>query len=267
MNEANPDAYRRTEEQAFLPAALEVRDTPPSPIGRAIVWTILLFFLLAIIWASFGQVDIVAVAQGKIIPSGHSKVIQPLETGTITGLHVKEGQRVARGNILVELDVTTTAAELQRLQQDAGELAQQITRLERIDSLIRDETPKLDQTPLQQAGLSALQTKLLHSQWQEYREGRRTLHKELAKHQAQRATLEKQIDKLQATLPLISERADDMQTLLKTNAVARHRVLEVQQEKISAQHDLKALLSQRQEHRSGRTGTSGAHRPPPQSVP
>ena len=186
------------------------------------------------------------MAQGRIIPSGHSKVIQPLETGTITGLHVKEGQRVARGDILVELDITTTAAELQRLQQDAGELAQQITRLELIDRLVRDETLNSDQ--IQQTGLSALQAKLLHSQWQEYREGRRTLQKELPKHQAQRATLEKQIDKLQATLPLISERADDMQTLLKTNAVARHRVLEVQQEQLAAEHDLKTLLSQRLEH-------------------
>ena len=52
MSQAHPQTYRRSEEQAFLPAALEVRDTPPSPIGRAIVWTILLFFLLAIVWAS-----------------------------------------------------------------------------------------------------------------------------------------------------------------------------------------------------------------------
>ncbi len=248
MSEANKQSYHRTEEQAFLPAALEVRDTPPSPIGRAIVWVILFFFLLAIVWASIGKVDIVAVAQGRIIPSGHSKMIQPLETGTITGLHVKEGQRVSRGDILVELDITTTAAELQRLQQEADEVTQQITRLELIDKLIRDETLKPDQTSSHEAGLSSLQSKLLHSQWREYSEGRRTLQKELSKHRAQRTTLEKQINKLQATLPLISERADDMQTLLKTNAVARHRVLEVQQEKLSAEHDLKVLLSQRQEY-------------------
>jgi hemolysin D len=247
MNDNGKQTYRRSQEQAFLPAALEVRDTPPSPIGRAILWTILLFFLLAIVWAGIGKVDIVAVAQGKIIPSGHSKVIQPLETGTIKKLHVKEGQRVNRGDILLELDTTTTAAELQRLQQEANELAQQMRRLQFIDSLLRNETEKPDGQHLEKAGLTILHTKLFHSQWREYTKARLTLRKELAKLQAQRATQERQIEKLQATLPLISERADDMQVLLKTNAVARHRVLEVQQERLATEHDLKTLLSQRAE--------------------
>jgi len=248
MSQANKPTCRRTEEQAFLPAALEVRDTPPSPIGRTLIWVILLFFLLAVVWAIIGKVDIVAVAQGKIIPSGHSKVIQPLETGTIKVLQVKEGQQVNRGDVLVELDSTTVAAELHRLQQHDSEYAQKITRLELIDKLLREESLIPDRTPEQQPGLSALQTKLFHSQWQEYTGGRWTLRKELAKCQAQRATLEKQIDKLQATLPLTSERANDMQTLLKSNAVARHRVLEVQQEKLAAEHDLKVLMSQRHEY-------------------
>ncbi|MCU7829239.1 MAG: HlyD family type I secretion periplasmic adaptor subunit [Candidatus Thiodiazotropha sp. (ex Myrtea sp. 'scaly one' KF741663)] len=249
MNENSEQSYRRMEEQAFLPAALEVRDTPPSPIGRTIVWVILLFFILAILWAAFGKVDIVAVAQGKIIPSGHSKVIQPLEVGVIRSLHVKEGQSVKRGDILLELDPTTTTADLQRLQQDAAQLGQQIMRLERLNTLIQEETTPFDpaQSEKQKINLSSLQEKLLLAQWQEHIEGRQTLKKEMAKLQAQRATLEQQIGKLKATLPLITERADDMQTLLKTNAVARHRVLEVKQEKISAQHDLKTAISQRQE--------------------
>lgn len=249
MSEAHPQTYLPTEEQAFLPAALEVRDTPPSPIGRAILWILLLFFVLAIVWASIGQVDIVAVAQGRIIPSGHSKVIQPLESGAITRLHVKEGQRVNQGDILVELDITTTAAELQRLQQEARELDQQINRLERLNAQLQQGTTDFNPDSTEQTPLTPLQERLLHSQWQEYREGRATLQQELQKNQAQAATLEQQIAKLRATLPLITERADDMQTLLKTNAVARHRVLEVQQEKLVAEHDLQALLSQRQEYR------------------
>jgi hemolysin D len=94
MSEKQAPGNLRHQEQAFLPAALEVRDTPPSPIGRAILWTLMAFFLLAVLWAAFGKVDIVAVAQGKIIPSGHSKQIQPLETGVVRSLHVKEGKHV-----------------------------------------------------------------------------------------------------------------------------------------------------------------------------
>src|SRR6202047_3218213 len=74
---------RDRDELAFLPAALEIVETPPSPIGRAIGASIIAIFLLALLWACLGHVDIVATATGTIIPTGHSKVIQPFETGVV----------------------------------------------------------------------------------------------------------------------------------------------------------------------------------------
>src|SRR5262245_30660182 len=74
-------AGRRRDELAFLPAALEVVETPPSPIGRAVVYAIVAAFVVALAWACLGTVDIVAVAPGKIIPSGRTKTIQPFESG------------------------------------------------------------------------------------------------------------------------------------------------------------------------------------------
>ena len=65
-------------ELAFLPAALEITETPASPAGRAIAATIIAVFCMALVWSCFGTVDIVATAQGKIIPSGRTKLIQPL---------------------------------------------------------------------------------------------------------------------------------------------------------------------------------------------
>ena len=79
---------------AFLPAALEIVETPPSPIGRAISATVMVVACLAIAWAALGTVDIVAVATGKIIPSGHLKLVQPLEAGIVRAIHVRDGQRV-----------------------------------------------------------------------------------------------------------------------------------------------------------------------------
>ena len=70
---------RRGEELAFLPAALEIVETPPSPIGRTIGATIIMLFCAALVWAWWGTVDIVASASGKIVPSGRTKVIQPFE--------------------------------------------------------------------------------------------------------------------------------------------------------------------------------------------
>jgi hypothetical protein len=62
---------------------LELQETPASPIGRPIGFMVI---TMAIVWAYFGKIDIVAVAQGKIISSGHTKVIQPLEAGAIITL-------------------------------------------------------------------------------------------------------------------------------------------------------------------------------------
>src|SRR5882672_11967236 len=74
---------RRNEELAFLPAALEIVETPPSPTGRAIGASIIIVFCAALAWAWWGTIDIVASATGKIVPSGRVKVIQPFETGVV----------------------------------------------------------------------------------------------------------------------------------------------------------------------------------------
>ena len=98
----------------FLPAVLEIQDAPPSPIGRAISWTIMGVVTAAFVWSCVGWVDIVAVAQGKIIPSGYSKTIQPLESGVVAAIHVQDGQVVKKGQVLIELDPTVNRADGER---------------------------------------------------------------------------------------------------------------------------------------------------------
>src|SRR5947209_13934517 len=105
-------------ETAFLPAALEVVETPPSPVGRAVGASIIAFFCLALAWAGLSAVDIVATAPGKIIPSGRTKVIQPFETGVVRAIRVRDGQSVAAGEVLIELDPTMSGAELEHLKSD-----------------------------------------------------------------------------------------------------------------------------------------------------
>ncbi len=78
-------------ELEFMPAVLEIQESPPSPAGRTVAGIIISVFVIAVLWASFGKIDIVAVAQGKIIPNDYSKVIQPLESGVIKAIHVRDG--------------------------------------------------------------------------------------------------------------------------------------------------------------------------------
>ena len=98
----------------FLPAVLEIQQAPPSPIGRALLWTILAAFTAGTLWTMFGWIDIVATAQGKVIPSGYSKTIQPYETGVIASIHVQDGQTVKQGDVLIELDSTLNRADHDR---------------------------------------------------------------------------------------------------------------------------------------------------------
>jgi len=81
---------RRGEELAFLPAALEIMETPPSPIGRTIAASIVLLFCAALAWAWWGTIDIVASATGKIVPGGRTKVVQPFEIGVVRSIRVED---------------------------------------------------------------------------------------------------------------------------------------------------------------------------------
>ena len=90
----------------FLPSALEISESPPSKMGERIIYGIFFILLSFFIWASVSKVDEVAVSRGKIVPNGRLKVIQTLEEGVITSILVDEGERVKKGQILIELDST-----------------------------------------------------------------------------------------------------------------------------------------------------------------
>jgi len=98
-------------DQEFLAAALEVIETPPSPVRMALILIICGLVVVALAWSWVGRIDIIAVAQGKIQPTGRVKVIQPLETGRVRMINVANGQRVAKGDILVEFDSSEALAD------------------------------------------------------------------------------------------------------------------------------------------------------------
>ncbi|KAA8785171.1 hemolysin D [Paenibacillus sp. 4624] len=102
-------------EYEFLPAAIEIEETPPAPLGRWLIWTIIILFVIVVAWSYLGKVDEVAVARGKVIPDGRTKVLQPLEGGTIKEVLVTEGEHVQKGQLLIELDSTTSEADIQEM--------------------------------------------------------------------------------------------------------------------------------------------------------
>ncbi len=95
---------RRREEREFLPAALEIIETPVSAAGRIMMGVIVVLVGAAVAWACYGRLDIVATANGRLIPSGQIKLIQPFEISVVKRIMVADGDHVAAGDELIELD-------------------------------------------------------------------------------------------------------------------------------------------------------------------
>src|ERR1700704_627957 len=162
-------AERRREELAFLPAALEIVETPPSPIGRALGFILVVLFCAALAWSWWGSIDIVASATGKIVPSIRTKVVQPFETGVVRSIRVQDGQVVRAGDVLIELDPPPNAADRDHLRSDL--LAEQLNVARLRTALAGGDDPLADFSPPANANpvLIGVQRQLLLNQVGEHR--------------------------------------------------------------------------------------------------
>ncbi len=234
---------RDREELAFLPAALEIVETPPSPIGRLIALTIALLFCLALIWASFGSVDIVASATGKIIPTGRTKLVQPFETGVVRAIHVRDGQAVKAGDVLIELDPTINEAERGHLQSDLVAAQLDIARLRAATSDEADPVAHFQPPEGASPGLVAMQRQYLISQVDEHRAKLAALDQQKAQREAERATAAATVDKLKATIPVLEQRLEIRETLYSHETGSKANYLELLQTVVENKQDLKVQES------------------------
>jgi hemolysin D len=116
-------------EKEFLPAILEITDTPPSPVGRLVLWAFFIAICGTLLWTVFGHVDEVATAPGKMIPIGNVKVLQAGDKGVVKNIFIKEGQRVNKGDLLIELDQTISAADVAGFKKQIAYYNLEISRL------------------------------------------------------------------------------------------------------------------------------------------
>lgn len=115
----------------FSPPLLRLQESPPNPLGRKILWTILILLACLFFWALLGKLDIVAVADGKLIPQSYLKIVQPSEAGIVKDILVKEGETVAAGQVLMRMDRLITEADAKSLD---AEFARKRLSLRRIDA-------------------------------------------------------------------------------------------------------------------------------------
>jgi hemolysin D len=226
-------------EREFLPAALEIMETPANPLGRTIALSLAGFFTIAIAWAVIGEIDVVAVAQGRIVPAGGVKQIQPLEIGIVRAIHVREGQHVDAGDLLLELDPTDSEVDKGQLLYERDSSALEIARLRAfLGQLDVDVVETLPLTTLLNRDILQMAEQKLQSDLSAFSAQMASMTAEAARRKAERASIQAEIAKQRELLPLLVEREGSLSRLVADGISTKPKWLEIKQQLIETQSDL-----------------------------
>ena len=262
---------RLADEQAFLPAALSLQETPVHPAPRRIAFALMALFVIALVWAIFGKIDIVAVAPGRIIVSDRTKLIQPLERSVVQRILVKDGDHVAAGQPLVELDPTIAQADIASLMETRKAaqsewlrtwvLQQMLLKQElsahahkalaaknTINQELHQASPA-DWTPADKADAQAQ----LATEWSDITARLAKLSAEHQRRQAEMATVRAMIGKLQATVPIARQREQDFAALTAQGFMSGHANQDRTRERIELERDLATQQARYQEAQAALT--------------
>ena len=240
--------HRLSHEAQFLPAALELQETPVSAAPRIVAWLLMAFALIAVLWAIFGKIDVVATAQGKIVPNAGSKLIQPIDTAAVKAIHVVDGQAVKAGQVLVELDATSAQADSVRSGNDLTTAKLQAARARALlAALALGRAPRIE--PPANIGVERVvqEQRILDGQYGEYQARIARIDAEIARREAEYRSTGEVVRKLEQTVPIARKRAEDYKGLVDKNFISRHGYLEKEQARIEQEADLETQKSRLKE--------------------
>ncbi len=226
-------------ETEFLPSILEVTETPPSPVGRAVLWTLVAMLIAGAIYICVGEVDEVAVANGKVVPVGNVKIVQSQNKGAIKELDVKEGDYVEEGQTLMVLDTTKTQADVDALKKQAAYYGLTVARL---NAEMQDApfTPPQDPEGLLEQKDIAAQVTLYQSRRAKLAADQQ---KNLAAVEQASAGVEgseAQLQKYRALQAVAQEKEDRLEQLMKEDAISYFQLLEARSQRVEYQRNAEA---------------------------
>lgn len=246
---------RSQDELAFLPAHLELIETPLAPLPRWTMRIIVAFFCVALLWACIGKLDIVAVAQGKTVVGSRTKVLQPAETAVVRRILVRDGERVKQGQLLIELDATATTADYEKAGETLVNARLAELRLSALAAAIDGHgAPILASDPALPAVRFQSEQQLAHSEFQAFSAKRDNMEAAIGQRKAELQTVQSLIGPLQQSAVIAKGRADDYAKLVEGKYVGRHEYLLREQERIAAERDLAAQRSRLHETQSALSG-------------
>ncbi|OOH88440.1 hemolysin D [Pasteurellaceae bacterium 15-036681] len=248
---------RNKDENEFLPAHLELIESPVSALPKWIGRLIVIFLGIAILWAYLGKVEIVAVASGKILPSGRSKVIQPIETSIVKQSYIRNGQSVKKGELLLELTTLGVESDLSQAKSALKLASLNLLRQEALFSAIEQNSePKLAVKNAyldfsRDDALFEKEQRLVISQYQSWLAEKQKFKASIQQKEAEKQTVEIEIKKLTAMLKYETERRNDIYRLYKQTYASKHeyfsqenRVIELENERSMQQSRLNELDKQ-----------------------
>ncbi|MDZ4142415.1 MAG: HlyD family type I secretion periplasmic adaptor subunit [Methylotenera sp.] len=219
----------------FAPGILGVQERPPSPLPRVVLRGVLVLFFALLLWAIFGRLDIVSVAEGKLVPVSYLKIVQPSEAGIVREIAIKEGQHVEKDQLLIRMDANLSDADSKTIQ---NELQHKSLELRRIEA-------ELYGKPFTRQKIDSVE--LFNRIYAEYQSNRRALEDDIASEQATQqkaysdlaATKEIQ-HKLEQTLPGYQAQEAAYDKLVKDGFAGKLMGMEKQRDRIEKEQDLRA---------------------------
>jgi hemolysin D len=219
----------------FAPDIIKVQQQPPSPLPRTVLYALLALFAVMLIWACVGRLDIVAVAQGKLVPQSFLKIVQPAESGIVREILVSEGEEVGAGQVLVRMDARLSEADGKTLFADLHRKRLQLRRIE----------SELAEVPLRRqaddpADIYVQTEAQLQARRQAYLDALGAEQATLVKAQHDlRGAIEIE-GKLQKTVPIYKDQAESWDKLAKEGYAGRLLALERQRTYMEVEQDLRA---------------------------
>lgn len=233
---------RLSDEAAFLPAALSLQDTPVHPAPRRLAFALIALFLIALVWSIVGQVDIVAVAPGKIVVSERTKLIQPLEVSVVKRVLVKDGDHVEAGQALVELDPTSANADKASIDEQLKSAQSEVLRTRALLQALNASSPRAPELGTNLPAWSEVDVaaaKLqLSDEWSDITAKLAKAAAELQRRQAEITTVREMVTKLETTLPIAKQREADFHQLANQGFMSSHANQDRTRERIELERDL-----------------------------
>lgn len=232
---------RQPHELQFLPAHLELIETPVHPAPRWAMRIVVALVVVVVAIAVFGRLDIVATAKGKLAPDAHVKLIQPAITGVVRRIAVHDGERVVPGQLLMELDTTQAAADAHKARTAKVDAALAMARAKTLLSAQHSGThPVVPVVPGASPEEQAQSQHFAEGQYREYEDKLLSAKSEWLKREAELDSTQQEIAKLRATAPLARQQADNYRALVAQKYVANNDFLDKERTALEQEHELAA---------------------------